>query len=114
VATSLAIPLSTLSSTGGGELVLVASAAGAFIDLAAELADQTEADSNSFAIDAHLEAPAVPAAGVAEFAVVHQAVGFLIAGGSTREQALARLEKFAATTGHDLAAAAPLVLRGEL
>jgi hypothetical protein len=114
VATSLAIPLSSLSTTGGGELVLFATVAGAFVDLAADLAYQTETDLSAFAMDAHLEPSAVPVAGVAEFAVVHQAVGFLIAGGSTPEQALARLEKFAANDGHDLAAAAARVLRREL
>jgi hypothetical protein len=114
VATSLAIPLSTLSSTDGGELVLFATVAGAFVDLATDLAYKTGTDLSSFAIDAHLQPPAAPVAGVAEFAIIHQAVGFLIAGGSTREQALARLEKFAANDGHDLAAAAARVLRREL
>lgn len=114
VATSLAIPLSTLSPTGGGEIVLFATVAGAFVDLAADLAYQTATALDTFALDAHLEPPALPPAGVPEFAVIHQAVGFLIAGGSTPEQALARLEKFAANDGHDLAAAAARVLRREL
>ena len=113
VATSLVIPLATLSPTATGELVLFATVAGAFVDLAADLAYQTGAELSIFALDAHLEPPSVPAGGVVEFALVHQAVGFLIAGGSTPEQALARIEKMAANDGHDLAAAAARVLNRE-
>jgi hypothetical protein len=107
VVTSLAFPLPSVSVTACGELVLFASVAGAFVDLAADLAYATSAAAAVFELDAHLDQPTsgVPV-GMAGFSMVNQAVGALMERGYTPDHARAHITRNATDAGHDLATAA--------
>ncbi len=109
-ATSLVLPLSAISRTTEGELVFFASAAGAFVDLAADLAYETATDLVMFALDTRLGAAVGLAVGVEGFSVIHRALGVLIESGHTPEQARARIAQLAAADGHNLAAVADRIV----
>ncbi len=109
-ATSLVLPLSAISRTTEGELVFFAAAAGAFVDLAADLAYETATDLVMFALDTRLGASVGLAVGVEGFSVIHRALGVLIESGHTPEQARARIAQLAAGDGHDLAAVADRIV----
>ena len=111
--TSLVIPLSVISLTAQGELVLFASAPGAFIDLAADLAYETATELVTFGLDTRLGPPVALTVGVTALSVFNQAVGILVEAGHTPDQARARIAAIAAGDGHNLAAAAERILNGE-
>lgn len=105
-----------LASRGGdaapGTLVLYASRAGAFVDLAADLSWLTGVDLSSHVIDQHLPldvaAPDEPTAHAAS--VVDQAVGVLLGRGHPPDAARAELDARAAADGTDRYAAAALIM----
>ena len=111
--TSLVVPLAAISLGADGELVLFASVAGAFVDLAADLAFETATELIIFALDTRLGAQVPLPVGVGAFSIIHQAIGTLIDTGYTPEQARARLAQNAANDGHDLAAAAERIVTGD-
>ena len=111
--TSLLIPLSAITSGAHGELVLYASAPGAFVDLAADLAYATATELVTFAVDTRLQATVALTVSAAGLSVVNQAIGMLIERGDTPDQARAHLAQIAANDGHDLTAAAERITTGE-
>ena len=108
----MVIPLSALRLSIDGELALFATAAGAFVDLAADLGYETATKVVSFATDSRLESWEAPTVDVLGFSKIHQAIGMLIDGGSTPEQARARIAELAVQDGHGLVAAAQRVHDG--
>ena len=95
------------------DLVLYASAAGAFTDLAADLAWLSGQDLAEFALDQHLvviERDEVD--GLFARSLITQAIGMLIARGYTPEQAERQLDAHAARAGADRHIAARLILAG--
>lgn len=105
-------------------VTLYAANAGAFVDLAADLAYTYSQPLSGIALDEHLPDPSptqpvlkgprvtADALTVAELSAINKAIGVLIAGGSSPEQADAVLTDNAATAGITLAAAATAVLAG--
>jgi hypothetical protein len=112
-AASLLIPLTAITSTAHGELVLYASAPGAFVDLAADLAYANATDLVTFALDSRLGTTAALVVSAGGLSVVHQAIGMLIERGRTPDEARAHLAEIAANDGHNLAAAAERITTGE-
>ena len=111
-ATSLLIPLSAISSVTRGEVVLFASAPGAFVDLAADLAHATATELVTFAVDTRVGRTVALTVGVGGLSIINQAIGVLIENGYPREQARAHLAQIAANDGHELAAAAERIVTG--
>ena len=115
VRTSLMIPLSPdVDGAAAIGVILYAGTAGAFTDLAADLAWLSGRDLNDFALDRHLTTPAGPDGhdGLAALSLINQAIGMLIAHGHTPEQADRELDDRAAQAGVDRHAAATQVLAG--
>ena len=116
VATSLKIPLAALSSAEEGtSLVLYATMPGAFVDLAADLSyvlglgpDLLVPDQRTAHHATTLDQAGV--AGLAEYSLVNQAVGVLIARGHTAESARDELRRLADLDGGHLRDAASTVL----
>ena len=97
----------------GTDLVLYASALGAFTDLAADLAWLTGRNLTDFALDQHLVVPARDEVdGLFARSLVNQAIGMLIARGGTPEQAERDLDAGAARAGVDRHIAARHILTG--
>lgn len=112
IETSLLLPLIAGPGANGRTvcLVLYASAAGAFVDLAADLEWLTGI--GTFVLDQHLKPP-VDADAVGTLhaeSVVNQAIGFLIAGGLTHGAAQRRVAELARTTGQHRHIAAASIL----
>jgi hypothetical protein len=117
IGASLLVPMHVMFDGAGAEraidLVLYASAAGAFTDLAADLAWLSGRDLAEFALDQHLvviERDEVD--GLFARSLINQAIGMLIARGYTPEQAELQLDARAARDGVDRHKAARLVLAG--
>lgn len=123
VLTSLSVPLPLGRGATATEtppraeisLVLYASAPGAFVDLAADLlwlSADTLPDLEGISLDRHryLALPSEPGLSLLELAVVNQAIGVLIGGGRTPEEAERRLFLDAARDGGDIAASAAAIL----
>jgi hypothetical protein len=110
IATSLRLPLATATSTGDITLVLYAGVPGAFVDLAADMDWLIGDDGAEAVLDADLSAPAESISGLAELSVVNQAIGVLIAGGYTLEQASEILDVLAADGAGDRHTAAARLL----
>jgi hypothetical protein len=92
-------------------VILYAGTPGAFVDLAADLAWLTGRPLTDFARDQHLSPGRSDAATQLQAAsVINQAIGFLIGGGSTPEQARRELDARAAATGTDRRTAADIIL----
>lgn len=116
VRTSLMMPVPSagrgLPGRDGATLVLYAGAAGAFVDLAADLSWLTGLALDTFELDRHLAAFAEPGTGATmrSLSVIDQAIGVLIGRGHTREQAVADLDvRAAATAGTRYDAAASIL-----
>lgn len=111
VRASLLLPLH--ADGVGTDLVLYASAPGAFTDLAADLSWLTGRILTDFALDQHLVVPARDEVdGLFERSLVNQAIGMLIAHGRTPEQAESELDANAARAGIDRRIAARHILTG--
>jgi hypothetical protein len=91
-------------------VTLYAATAGAFVDLAADLAFMFGLSLADIAIDQQLSPPTAEEPGVAEWAQINQAIGVLIDRGHLPEQARAVLHRDAARAGMTLAATAALLL----
>lgn len=107
VVTSLRIPVSDRA-----HLVLYASRAGAFVDLAADLGWLTGQPAGAFVLDADVPGLAALLAvdGVGDDRAIDQASGVLIAAGHTPEEADARLDELARQDGGSRVKAARLIL----
>ncbi|XAS75724.1 hypothetical protein V3G39_13830 [Dermatophilaceae bacterium Sec6.4] len=99
IATSLLLPAPTDRTEGQPDIqvVLYAGSPGAFVDLAADLAFLAGSELDSADLDHHQSLAREPdITGVLQDqAVISQAIGVLLAGGCTREQANAELETLA-------------------
>ncbi len=113
IAASLLLPLLGAADADGRtvSIVLYATTAGAFVDLAADLSWLTGI--GTFRLDEHLRPP--PSAGgptsVRAESFVNQAIGMLMAGGLTPEAAERRLDDLAEAAGTDRGVAASSVLQ---
>jgi hypothetical protein len=95
IASSLRVPLGVAGSTTGPDLVLYATTAGAFVDLAADLTYALAASPTELRVDQDL-APASTRSGlsgVAELSMINRAIGVLMGRGLSPEEARARLEQ---------------------
>jgi hypothetical protein len=116
VGSSLLIPLPLICATPpGSALILHASQAGAFVDLAADLSYALGEPLPTFVLDQHLaEQPDHSSRpeliGLAEASQINQAIGVLLACGRTREQALAELWRRASDVPCDLRTAAEAII----
>ena len=94
IRTSILLPLPLFTATEeGSSLVLFGTRPGAFVDFAADLSVATVLPLARFVLDAHvaLAARAGERTGLAELAIVNQAIGILIEGGLTLEAAVKQL-----------------------
>jgi len=109
--TSLAVPLEMITAATTGQIVIFASVAGAFVRLAADLADATGTDSSRFALDEHLGRRAQRrATGLAGFSICNQAIGVLVQGGATLEHARIQLRQAAGQDSRQLTVAAARIV----
>lgn len=116
VSTSLHIPLTRNSPVADIDLILYARSPGALVDLAADLQWLVGTTGAEFTHDAHLQVPVESLRGLAELSTVNQAIGVLLAGGYTLEQAVGMLDTLGrdrATDRHDAAAALLVALDEE-
>jgi hypothetical protein len=97
IGTSLRIPLFREPIAGDVALVLYGSVRGAFVDLHADLSWVVGRADSGLELDHDLAVPAESLEGLANLASVNQAIGVLIAGGYTPEQAIEALDDLAAT-----------------
>lgn len=97
VETSLRIPLFREPLAGDVALVLYGSIPGAFVDLHADLTWVIGRAGSGLVLDRDLVVPAESIEGLAHLSAVNQAIGVLIAGGYTPEQAAAALDELAAS-----------------
>ena len=74
-------------------LILYAAAPGAFVDLAADLTWLTRGRGGEITLDQHLTVPAGLTGTLSAASTINQAIGVLIAGGNTPEQAHERLSE---------------------
>lgn len=97
---SLALPLAPRHQRHT-EIVVYAARAGAFVDLAADLAVLTSTALSDMVIDRHLTHSGPPSQGatVPDSSMVNQAVGALLERGWTREEALRALDDRVADHG---------------
>lgn len=115
---SLRIPMPNMGAgsgdgaAAGGDLVVYAGRAGAFVDLAADLSWLTGRDLSDFDLDEHLHLPVDPddTLTLRAASVIDQAIGVLIGRGHTTDQARRELDVHAARTGTDRAGAAAHIL----
>jgi hypothetical protein len=115
IATSLLLPLPAISAAEpGGALLLYAANAGAFVDLAADLAWALGLDPAALILDEHLTAPAGVSAlsGLAELSITNQAIGVLIDRGHTPQTARDELHRHASNEGCPLHTSAEHLMRG--
>lgn len=104
VISSMQLPLAVLlgsEGAGNGTLILYAERAGAFVDLAADLAWLTGHELGHFTLDQHLHVPPDGGAGrgLREASAINQAIGVLIGRGFTPEDAARELASRAAAAG---------------
>jgi len=94
VGSSLSLPLTLTSQfAAGSELVLYATAPGAFVDLAADLQYALRAADNELTLDRHLaRTPRSGIVGVEELSLINRALGVLVGGGRTFAEARAQLQ----------------------
>jgi hypothetical protein len=97
IGTSLRIPLFREPIAGNVALVLYGSTPGAFVDLHADLSWVAGRAGSGLVLDHDLAVPAESTAGLANLSAVNQAIGILIAGGYTPEQAIEALDELAAS-----------------
>jgi hypothetical protein len=97
VEASLRIALFGESVIGGVALVLYGSTPGAFVDLHADLSWVIGRPASGLTLDQDLVMPAESVDRLADLSMVNQAIGVLIAGGYTPEQAVAALDQLAAS-----------------
>ena len=95
--TSLRIPLFREPIAGDASLVLYGTIRGAFVDLHADLTWVQGRRASGLVLDDDLAVPAPSEDGLANLSAVNQAIGVLIAGGYTPEQAVAALDELAAS-----------------
>lgn len=101
IRSSMSIPASQVlagqnSRDGTITLIVYAGAAGALVDLAADLAWLTSRPMTEFALDHHLAGPStLENDAITEF-LVNQAIGVLLGRGKTPQQAIATLDAMAA------------------
>jgi hypothetical protein len=96
ISTSLSMPLARMPPAAEITLILYGATRGAFVDLAADLGWLLGSDDPGFVFDRHLSAPVESISGLADLSQVNQAIGVLVAGGYTVEQALKVLDALAA------------------
>ncbi len=116
IRTSLLVPLAPAgdgsATSASVALVLYAAASGAFVDLAADLSWITNRVLADFRLDEHRALPAsyTNRTRFGAMSNINQALGVLIGGGSTTEQAESDLQARATTAGIDVLGAATLIL----
>jgi len=116
VVTSLRIPVPVASQVPGPSVVIVlyATLAGAFVDLAADLAWLTDVALADVGLDLDLDLDPRARSGVAtpisSLSSIDQAIGVLVGRGHTPEETLVELETLAARFGGDRHAAALEIL----
>ena len=114
IVTSLRLPLSGRTGTSDPWvlIVLYASALGAFVDMAADLAWLTRRQLGEIGLDLDLGEgiQAHPATSLRSRSTVDQAIGVLVARGRTPEQATTELDSLAHGAGSDRLAAAVALL----
>lgn len=96
VATSAALPLTSVHGTGpGSSIVFYAGTSGAFVDFAADLSFTLGLELDDVALDQHLAPPRATSGltGLADTARLNQAIGILIDQGHTPEEARAELRR---------------------
>jgi hypothetical protein len=102
IAASIEFPLDHLPTDTRqtkGFAVLYAHTAGAFVDLAADLAAAMGSHEDRIKLDANLaDAPQSKIVGARELSTINRALGFLMAGGITTETAMIELQRQAATS----------------
>jgi len=102
-ATSLLIPLATVTPTDpGSTLLLYAARPGAFVDLAADLIYALRIEPTALVLDGHFD-PRAGSGGITgldEHSAINQAIGVLIGRGHTPESAQHELQRLA-TLDHD-------------
>jgi hypothetical protein len=99
IASSLRLPVTlTAAPSPGAEIVLYATAPGAFVDLAADLSYAPSAKEDELRLDDDLTPATLGSGlrGVTELALINRAIGLLIGRGHTPEEARAHLEGRAA------------------
>lgn len=101
-----------LGPTEATELIVRAGAAGAFVDLAADLAWLLGRSIEEIVLDRHLESEADDVHSLAAATEIDQALGVLLAGGLTPEEAERRLEDLATLFGVEKQGAAQRILAG--
>ena len=116
IVTSLRIPVPVASQVPGPSVVIVlyATLAGAFVDLAADLAWLTDVALADVGLDLDLDLDPRARSGVAtpisSLSSIDQAIGVLVGRGHTPEETLVELETLAARFGGDRHAAALEIL----
>lgn len=113
VASSLMLPLNTVSDLqNGSTMVLYAATPGAFVDLAADLSYALRLDLAAVVVDQHLAAadPGGGIEGLEPWRDINQALGVLIGRGHTLETAHVELRRLAALDSGSLHHAAAMVL----
>jgi hypothetical protein len=109
-ATSLLIPLATVTPTDAAStLLLYAATPGAFVDLAADLIYALRIEPTALVLDGHLDPPA-GLTGLDEHSVINQAIGVLIGRGHTPESAQHELQRLAKLDHDNLHAAAEALI----
>jgi hypothetical protein len=112
-ATSLLIPLATVTPTGAASTMLLhAATPGAFVDLAADLSYALRIEPAALVLDGHLDPRAGPAGrtGLDEHSAINQAIGVLIGRGHTPESAQQELQRLATLDHDNLRVAAEAVI----
>jgi hypothetical protein len=110
IAAALRLPLKVLRPSWSGSIVLYAGVAGAFAAMAAALVDALSLEPRSLDQNPRLPQSAISpgVTGLEAFATVNRALGLLVAGGRTVEQAWTEMRHRAARS--DLPTAAQVVL----
>lgn len=114
IRTSLRFPLHDRDrpESGGGVLLVYAAHPGALVDLAADLAWLTGRPLGDARIDEDLEGPSaqLSESALSRLSTVNQAVGVLIGGGLTQQEALAELDARAIALGVERHLVAAVIL----
>ncbi len=110
IGASAMLPLSTLTSTGpGGVIVIYAVNPGAFVDLAADLSHALKLEADTVVLDQHLTPPEQHNA-LAEMSQINQAIGILLDRGRTPAAARLELDGLAHHAASTLHTAARLLI----
>ena len=102
IASSLSLPVDlTAAVSPGSELILYATAPGAFVDMAADLSYALGADGSGVRLDEHLVPVSARSGltGVEELSIVNRAEGLLLGRGHSLSEAHQHLERKAEQSG---------------